>query len=83
MVETAKAAPVPGGFSRPENGTALTAAVKAVGFEGFTYLQSYDVNQCASICLKSRECISFNICESLPIPQSLVWLQELILAGGL
>ncbi|KAH8879989.1 hypothetical protein GQ53DRAFT_833648 [Thozetella sp. PMI_491] len=61
MTKTAIEARVPVGFGLVANGSALNGAIEAVGFEGFAYLETYDVEQCASWCMEKRECISFNI----------------------
>ena len=56
---------IPEGYERVKNGTALTAAVASVSFQGASIVDKYDPESCAAICNKNPACIAFNICKSL------------------
>lgn len=57
----ASAAPTPAGYSNTF--TNLNASNNAMGYMGFTTLQTYDVQTCAAQCNKINGCMSVNICE--------------------
>jgi hypothetical protein len=63
FTKIAEGAGTPKDFKKIENGTALFAAAEAIGFEGISYMESYNVTECANHCAARRECISFNTCK--------------------